>query len=101
MGHPDTVNPYVEGYEMGSRQAWLSMLMQCIGALGYPIPPDDDPARAVERARWVLERERAVAALRDVCAEHGDNDWADNLSLADAIEKHLLRHLEKGSSNAR
>ena len=32
--------------------------------------------------------------LRQVCAKYGDNDWPDNLHLADVIEKHLLRNLE-------
>ena len=40
------------------------------------------------------EREVAVAALRELCGEYGDNDWADDLHLADVIEKHLRRHLD-------
>jgi predicted secreted protein len=39
------------------------------------------------------ERLEAVAALRALCARHGDNDWSDNLNLSDVIEKHLGRHL--------
>jgi predicted secreted protein len=41
------------------------------------------------------ERLAAVIALRELCAEHGDNDWPDNLHLADVIEKHLAKHLSK------
>jgi hypothetical protein len=44
---------------------------------------------------WRLERNAAVAMLRQVCDEHGDNDWPDNLHLADVIEKHLWRNLER------
>jgi hypothetical protein len=35
-----------------------------------------------------------VKVLRQVCEQHGDNDWPDDLHLADIIEKHLWRHLE-------
>lgn len=46
-------------------------------------------------AAHVAERQEAIAKLREVCAEHGDNDWPDDLHLADIIEKHLFRHLER------
>lgn len=48
-----------------------------------------------DEARWLSEREQAVAMLRQVCEVHGDNDWPDDLHLADVIEKHLDRHLEE------
>jgi hypothetical protein len=44
-----------------------------------------------ERDRLRREREVAVAMLRIECAEYDDNDWPDNLHLADVIEKHLAR----------
>ena len=31
--------------------------------------------------------------LRSECADLGDNDWSDNLHLADVVEKHLVRHV--------
>lgn len=40
------------------------------------------------------ERSATVAILRQVCTSHGDNDWRDNLHLADVIEKHLWPTLE-------
>lgn len=40
------------------------------------------------------ERDETIAMLRHVCEEHGDNDWPDNLHLADVIEKHLWRNLD-------
>ncbi len=43
--------------------------------------------------RWRLERGAAVAQLRSVCEDFGDNDWPDDLHLADVIEKHLARQL--------
>lgn len=44
--------------------------------------------------RWRLERNAAVAILREVCEAHGDNDWPDDLHLRDVIDKHLWQHLE-------
>jgi hypothetical protein len=44
--------------------------------------------------RWRLERSSVVSLLRSVCAEHGDNDWPDNLHLRDVLEKHLFNHLD-------
>jgi hypothetical protein len=46
-------------------------------------------------ATFSVEREESVAMLRTVCTNFGDNDWPDDLHLADVIEKHLWRHLEK------
>ncbi len=77
-----------QAYEQGSRTAWLAMLQTCLRHLGI-----DDPAAG--SARWVSEREQTVSALRKVCAEHGDNEWDESLHLADVIEKHLRRHLER------
>lgn len=76
-------------YEQGSRSAWASMLRECVRELGYK---SDEGSKAA----WISEREAAVAMLRQVCAEHGDNDWPDDLHLADIIEKHLWRNLERG-----
>lgn len=73
-------------YENGSRMAWLSMFRECLRHLqGEP------EARAM---MWVSERTEAIAALRRVCGEYGDNDWDENLHLADIIEKHLGKHLD-------
>jgi hypothetical protein len=40
-----------------------------------------------------LEREKTISALRELCAAFGDNDWPNDLHLADVIEKHLGKHL--------
>ena len=44
-------------------------------------------------AAWILEREDAIAQLRDLCEHFGDNEWSEDLHLADIIEKHLGKHL--------
>lgn len=74
-------------YIIGSRAALTRMLQHCVGELGYK----DGPTRE----QLIIQREQTVSALRQICGEFGDNDWPDNLHLADVIEKHLQRHLEK------
>lgn len=44
---------------------------------------------------WRIERHQVVMALRSICSEFGDNDWPAELNLADVLEKHLRRHLER------
>jgi hypothetical protein len=73
-------------YIRGSRMAWTLMLQECLKHL-------DGNDRTV--AALISEREQAVTALRNVCKEHGDNDWDESLHLADVIEKHLGRHLDE------
>lgn len=74
-------------YEQGSRAAWTYLLGECLRQLGYE-------TRAVKRVAWIAEREAAIAALRGVCGRFGDNDWTNDLHLADIIEKHLRDRLE-------
>lgn len=76
-----------QAYIQGERAARLSIILECIKWLGY----DGDPE--VHRLAWVIERERTIQVLRDICRDFGDNDWPDNLHLADVIEKHLAKHL--------
>lgn len=75
-----------QDYESGTRAAWSAMLGECLRHLGYTGAP-------AEHAAWITEREEAIARLRDICSEYGDNDWDDTLHLADIIEKHLHRRL--------
>jgi hypothetical protein len=71
---------YEKGYEEGRRSAYRFMLRQCLSALGY---------ESVDPSAWVLEREETVAKLREICEDHGDNEWENDLHLADVIDKHL------------
>lgn len=88
----ERVNEAAEAFEgaymRGSRAAWRAMLGECLKNLDY----NDDPEAM--RLRWILEREDAVAQLRMLCDDFGDNDWPDSLYLGDAIEKHLGNYLE-------
>jgi hypothetical protein len=74
-------------YMAGRRAAWQAMLQECLRRLGY----ESEEGRA---HAWILEREAAIAVLRDVCGTWGDNDWPDELELGDVIEKHLAKHLD-------
>lgn len=82
----DIATAHEHGYVAGSRGAWTQMLQTCLRQLGYP--PSGEG-----HAAWVLERESAIHALREVCGTFGDNDWPATLYLGDIIEKHLTRHL--------
>lgn len=76
-----------EMWERGNRAAWVGLLEECLRHLGYK---SEEGAKVA----WISERERAVGMLRQVCEIHGDNDWPDDLHLADVIEKHLWDNLE-------
>jgi predicted secreted protein len=76
------------GYVEGKRRAYIDLMHLAAKGLGYDYP-------LAEAASIITEREEAIAKLRDVCGEHGDNDWSEDLHLADIIEKHLARHLDR------
>lgn len=73
-------------YAAGGKAVHAQNLAAALAGLGVSGSRGKAAALAKERAE-------AVVALRSICAEHGDNDWEDNLNLADVIEKHLGRHL--------
>jgi hypothetical protein len=75
-----------QSYIAGNRAAYTDMLRACIKKLGYDSPE-------VLPAEWILEREATIAQLREVCAKYGDNDWPDELKLADVVQKHLANYL--------
>lgn len=81
-----------QGYFEGQRSAWRALLGTCIRELGY-----SDDVEAAKLA-WITEREATIAQLRMACNTFGDNDWDNQLHLADIIEKHLVRHLESEGS---
>ncbi len=75
-------------YSQGHRMAWRQILGEAIRQLG----PDGSSES------WRTERADAIAALRTVCEEYGDNEWPDDLHLGDIIEKHLTKHLFSGET---
>jgi predicted secreted protein len=80
-------------FSRGEKAAWRRMLAECIKWLRE----DAEPMTAEQ---LLLERTEAIAMLRIVCAEHGDNDWPDRLHLADIIDKHLAKHLPQGEEES-
>lgn len=79
------------GYIAGQRATWCAQLEQALRALaGYGFSSDP----RVMLAQRVSHEERTRAALREVCRDHGDNDWSDDLHLSDVVEKHLGRYLD-------
>jgi hypothetical protein len=77
-----------EIYLRGERAAWRRILSTALFELGYDL-------KSLKAARLITERESAIAMLRQVCDEHGDNNWDEKLHLADVVEKHLWRHLRE------
>lgn len=78
-----------KAYEQGRRAALVSVVRNALRELGY----QDAASTPAGKASWIIEREEAIAQLRTLCEEYGDNEWSNDLHLGDVIEKHLARHL--------
>lgn len=77
---------WTEG-EQAAYRAMLGVVLDGLRSTGTT----DDPS--VRIAQLELYQSEIIAALRAACDEFGDNDWPDDLHVADVIEKHLLRHV--------
>lgn len=75
---------WLAGYNAATQSHYRRMLSEAIHGLGY---------KDAELGSLVSERDYAIASLREICGEFGDNDWPDNLDLSDIIQKHLGNHL--------
>lgn len=84
--NPTLINtdPNDQKYISGYRDAYGFMLIDCLKILGYD---------ECHKNGWIIERESAIAILRAICEDFGDNDWKENLSLNSIIEKHLYCYL--------
>jgi hypothetical protein len=40
-------------------------------------------------SQYEAERVETIAKFREYCRTNGDNEWSDDLHMADIIEKHL------------
>jgi predicted secreted protein len=78
-------------YEQGQQIVWRRMLRKCITNLA----PCFNESADKQFALLLAERSEAIAILRDLCEEFGDNNWDENLHLADIIEKHLGKYLHE------
>lgn len=80
-----------QAYVRGRQAGWRAILGE---AIGHVVSDEESGlAHSVMAAKLAKRLSEAREALRIVCAEFGDNDWSDDLHLADVIEKHLARHL--------
>lgn len=81
-------------YQRGRRSAFARVLGDLASEFGWAEDLlSSEEKLTLELATRTTERAAAIAALRDICAEVGDNDWDENLYLADIIEKHLARYI--------
>lgn len=57
----------------------------------------------LQRTQDAMTRERtdAIAYLRRLCERYGDNDWTDQMPLADILEYHLAEPLADGIARIR
>lgn len=72
----------------GKIKAFKIMIFDCQRALSGL------GAKLKTRHEFDSERSEVIDRLRDHCANHGDNDWADDLHIADIIDKHLMNYIE-------
>jgi hypothetical protein len=72
-------------YILGRKAFARELLGRSIGELG---------GTGLTMEQVLAERAEAIATLRGICEEYGDNDWEDDLHLSDIISKHLGNYLE-------
>ena len=82
----EKLDPQERSYLDGQRSAYRRILRDALGGLSYS---DED----LTVPRLIEEREQAIAVLRLLCADFGDNDWDATMHLGDIIDKHLGRYL--------
>jgi len=81
-------------YLRGERAALVSQLYEILRKLSIPYTSiDAAPENLMKIAELTIEREETISALRGVCEDHGDNDWDNDLHLADVVNKHLGNYL--------
>ncbi len=73
-----------EAYLAGGDSAWRTILAEALKHLHRS-------GRDWTKERLILERSAAIVSLRKLCDELGaNNDWPDDLHLADIIEKRII-----------
>ena len=81
-------------YIRGQRSILIQQLRNVLHELSIPYESvDEAPENLMTIARLAMEREETISALRSVCEEHGDNEWSEDLHLADVVNKHLGNYL--------
>lgn len=87
-GHEeDAVDRLEESYMRGRKE----MAMSVVRGLMPDLELDGDAATCASLSIQIVD---AKSMLRNICDDHGDNDWQDDLHLVDILGKHLHDHLE-------
>ena len=83
-------------YLRGKRSALIHQLHNVLRELSIPYTGiDEAPENLMTIARLTIEREETISALRSACEDQGDNDWDNDLNLADVVNKHLGNYFDK------
>lgn len=80
---------FENGYIEGQRAVFLRMLCEALIGLGKN-------SEEWKQHNWLLEREEAIATCRSICSINDDNEWPDDLHLADIISKHVTPAVRGG-----
>lgn len=86
---PDSTLGEYTANTLRKKAAYRQILRTCMEGLS------DDPEAV--GTRWVQERTDIITVLRDLCKEHGDNNWPDDMHLGDVISKHLVPYLSESA----
>lgn len=81
-----------KSYEMGLCTARRMMLLHLLRSMDIKT---DMTSLELRVTQLEIERDEAISVMREICHNHGDNDWKDNLHLADILNKHLRNQLEE------
>lgn len=84
----------------GERAVYRRLLSFALKGLGADDAPDDLAQAHLRIVRLESHLADVRAQLRMLCDDFGDNDWEDDLHLADVIDKHLGDHLHGRDAEA-
>lgn len=92
---------YTRGQRMAMRKL-LGMAMREFAAQeANPCAENVEPDWLLRAVGLRAQLEDTRAALRSICAAHGNNDWSDSLNLADVVNKHLAWYLDDAAEQKR
>ncbi len=83
-------------YSRGERAAYIELLGVALRGLHRDAVPTSEDALRQRVAQLEALHAETIQALRAACAEHGDNDWSDDLHPKDIVRKHLFSRANRG-----
>lgn len=84
-------------YMRGERAVYRELLGVALRGLSVDDAPDDLAAAQLRIGRLEASLADARVKLRSLCDDFGDNEWGDDLYLADVIDNHLGKHLHENA----